>query len=468
VVTLRGEPRHVVIHYNMSPHEDSSRSLKIAHLLYYTPPAMSGYAIRSRYILQEQRKRCLEVFAVSHPVMSRLGGREREELEGIPYIRLQRRGSLVDRARNRLFLKDGGIVRAIVSELLPILAAETPDILHAHTPHIMGRVGIACGRSLGIPVVYEARGLWEDSGAVRGAFTRSSRRYRVFRDRETEAFRSADHVVTISEGLRRDLEQRGVPSRKIDIVPNGASPPERLPEPNAELARRYGLHGKTVVGYVGSLSKIEGLELLVEAFAKLVPDSPDVRLLFVGDGPIRPDLQQQARALGIADRVIFTGNVPHEEIWSYYMLLDVLVVCRPSNRVSEIVTPIKPLEAMGLGRALLVSCVGGLMELIREDRTGMSFPAGDVGACTESLGRLIRDRGLRERLGREARRWILDEWAWPGLVGRYDAIYTRLLATHHSHSNQDAGSKRNVSSAQDAGPAGNAGSTHDGGQVRES
>jgi len=403
------------------------RTLKIAHLLYYTPPFMSGYSVRSRYILREQAQAGLDVTAVSHPVMTKLGARDGDAFDGVPYLRLRRRGGLWARLRNRFLGRDDGVLNAMTEEILPLLRAVSPDVLHAHSPSVMGRLALAAAGRLGLPVVYEIRGLWEDSGAASGIFAEDSAAYRRWRDKETLLVRSAHGIVAISEGIKSDLLERGIAEEKIHVVPNGADPPAELGDPDRALAGRLGLAGKTVIGYAGTLWRVEGLDLLVEAFARLSRRRPETALLLVGDGPSRRDLEEQARRLGIADRVVFTGRVGHETIWEYYKLIDVLAVPRPSTRVTELVTPIKPLEAMGAGRAVLVSRVGGLTELVLEGETGWAFTPGDPEDCARRLDELAGDPLLRKRLGMNARAWILGERTWPRIVARYAEVYKRLM-----------------------------------------
>jgi len=414
------------------PPPSVSRPLKIAHLLYFTPPFMSGYTVRSRYILQEQTKAGIGVVAVSHPVMMSLGAAGTDRFDGVDYRRLRGKGPLIARLRKRLLGRDEWVVGAMAREILPILREIAPDLLHAHSPHVMGRLAEAAGRRLDLPVVYEMRGIWEDSGVATGKFAEGSAAYDRWRRLETSAARSAQVVVAISRGIKDDLAARGIEDGKIHVVPNGADPPPEIGDPDPALAGRHGLAGRFVIGYAGTLWKVEGLNLLVDAFARLVPRRPEAALLFVGDGASRRDLEEQARRLGIAGRVVFTGRVGHEEIWEYYKLMDVLVVPRPSTRVSERVTPIKPLEAMGAGRAVLVSRVGGLTELVREGTTGLAFAPGDPDDCARRLDQLAGDPLLRRRLGENARAWILEERTWTRVVAGYAEVYERALGAERS------------------------------------
>jgi glycogen synthase len=199
-----------------------------------------------------------------------------------------------------------------------------------------------------------------------------------------------DHIFTICEGLRRDILARGIPPDKVTVIPNAvdiahfqlASPPDPA------LKHQLGLDTNArLLGFIGSFYAYEGLDLLLDALPRLLQTHPDLRVLLVGGGPQEANLKAQAQRLGLADRVVFTGRVPHTEVNRYYDLIDLLVYPRHSMRLTELVTPLKPLEAMAQGRLLVASDVGGHRELIRDGETGRLFAAGNV----EALAQAVRD-----------------------------------------------------------------------------
>jgi len=252
------------------------------------------------------------------------------------------------------------------------------------------------GKRLGIPVVYEVRAFWEDAAVDHGTTREGSLRYRLTRRLETHALRRAAHVFTICEGLRSDIVARGIPPEKVTVIPNAVdvSSFELGGEPDAGLRRQLGLDNCAVVGFIGSFYAYEGLDLLLDALPGMLAVLPDVRVLLVGGGPQEEALKAQARRLGIADKVVFTGRVPHAEVQRYYDLIDVLAYPRHSMRLTELVTPLKPLEAMAQGRLLVASDVGGHKELIRHGETGLLFRAGDAASLADTLLQVVAKKDL--------------------------------------------------------------------------
>ena len=320
-------------------------------------------------------------------------------------------------------------MRATEARLLQLARALQPDLIHAHSPLLNAYPASHVGRRLGIPVVYEIRAFWEDAAVDHGSTNEGSLRYRLTQWLETRAVRQADRVVTICEGLRQDLVARGIPAEKIGVVPNAVDAEAFVPggEPDPELRARLGLTGKRVLGFIGSFYAYEGLDLLLAALPQLLAVDPDIRVLLVGGGPQEANLKAQAQALGVADKVVFTGRVPHREVNRYYDQIDLLVYARHPMRLTELVTPLKPLEAMAQQRLFIASDVGGHRELIRDGETGLLFRAGDVGALARrALDALdLADGGARLRAA--GRRFVESERNWPRTVANYREIYGRAL-----------------------------------------
>ena len=283
-------------------------------------------------------------------------------------------------------------------------------------------------RQLGIPVVYEVRAFWEDAAVDHGTTHEGSMRYRLTRRLETHALRQARHVFTICEGLRADIVARGIPATRVTVIPNAVDIDafDTGGTPDEALKAQLGLAGASVVGFIGSFYAYEGLDLLLAALPALLQRRPDVRVLLVGGGPQDAALKAQATALGVADKVVFTGRVPHSEVQRYYDLVDVLAYPRHSMRLTELVTPLKPLEAMAQGRVLVASDVGGHRELIRHGHTGWLFKAGDAAALADSIEALFARRAEWPALRAQGRRFVEDERNWARSVARYRAVYESL------------------------------------------
>ena len=281
-----------------------------------------------------------------------------------------------------------------------------------------------------MPVVYELRALWEDAATDHGTTTERSLRYRASRALETFALRRADRVTTICEGLRGEVVARGVAADRITVIPNAVDTNEFRfgAEPDVTLRRELGLEGKTVVGFAGSFYAYEGLDLLVEAVALLAPQRPDLAVLLVGGGPAEAALRAQAAARGLTDRIVFAGRVPHDDVQRYYGLIDVLAYPRRAMRLTELVTPLKPLEAMAQGGIFVASDVGGHRELIRDGETGFLFPAGDARALARTLDAVLGRAADWPRIRVQGRRFVEAERTWARSVARYADVYGALCA----------------------------------------
>ena len=321
-------------------------------------------------------------------------------------------------------------MKALGQRLEEVAKQVKPDIIHAHSPVLNALPALKVGRKLGIPVVYEIRAFWEDAAVDHGTTNQGSLRYRATRGLETRAIQRADHVFTICEGLRADIVARGVASNKVTVIPNAvnvdsfslASPP------NPALQAKLGLTGCTVVGFIGSFYAYEGLDLLIAALPALIQARPDVKLLLVGGGSQEATLRQQAEQLGVADKVVFAGRVPHQEVTRYYDLITVLAYPRHPMRLTELVTPLKPLEAMAQGQLFVASDVGGHKELIEHNKTGLLFKAGSAESLAESLLGLLNNPALWPLLRTNGREYVENVRNWKNSVANYVEPYQRLLA----------------------------------------
>lgn len=395
--------------------------MRILHILDHSIPLHSGYTFRTAAILREQRALGWETHHLTSPKQGRVVA-DFEDVDGLRFYR-----STVPPAGP-----------PVINELRQIKATETrleqlarelrPDILHAHSPVLNVIPALRVGRRLGIPVVYEIRAFWEDAAVDHGTTREGSLRYRLTRGLETWALRRVDHTFTICEGLRKDIVARGIPAGKVTVIPNAVDIEgfQLSGEPDAALKSRLGLDGTTVIGFVGSFYAYEGLDLLLDAAARMMAGRTDLRVLLVGGGPQDENLKAQARRLGIADKVIFTGRVPHGEVSRYYDLIDLLAYPRHSMRLTELVTPLKPLEAMAQGRVFVASDVGGHKELIRDGETGRLFKAGDPEALAETLADML-DHPDRWPAYRAAGRQFVEQVRnWRNSVANYTPVYERL------------------------------------------
>jgi PEP-CTERM/exosortase A-associated glycosyltransferase len=399
--------------------------MKVLHVLDHSLPVHTGYTFRTRNILLQQRALGWETSQVTgskHPEP----GPDPEEADGLLFHRTAALGSLWSRLP---VFDQWAVVQGLSRRLDPLIEQERPDLLHAHSPALNGLAVLSAGRRHGLPVVYECRAFWEDAAVDHGTTHEGSLRYRVTRALETHVFRRADAVTCICEGLRRDIVARGVPEERVTVIPNAVDVKSFGESAGRDgvLAREWGLTDGPVIGFLGSFYAYEGLDLAIDALPAIREQVPGLVLLLVGGGPQARNLEAQARRLGLSDAVRFTGRVPHDQVQRYYDLVDVLVYPRHPMRLTELVTPLKPLEAMAQRRLLVASDVGGHRELIEDGVTGRLFRAGDREAFTRVVVDLLRQPESWETMRAAGRRFVESERNWARSVARYADVYGGLV-----------------------------------------
>jgi glycogen synthase len=391
--------------------------MRILHLLDLSTPMIAGYASRSRAIVNAQRAIGLEPVVLTSVRQHNKNGVALEEIDGIRYYR-----TLKPAAPKRQPLTEMYYLR---QRIIEVARVERAELIHAHSPILTGIPAWVAARQLGLRCVYEIRSPWEDAAVEKGDMSEQSLRYRLTRGAETFLTRRVDAVVCICEGLRRELGERGLPAERLHVVPNGVDVARFIPRPPDDATRtRLGLQGRTVVGYLGTFFGFEGVVDLVEALARLIKGGrDDLAGLIVGTGTTYEACREIAQRHGLADRILHPGHVPAEEVERLYSVMDVLVYPRRSFRITELVTPLKPLEAMAMEKAVIGSDVGGIRELIQDGVTGLLHRSGDVGVLAATIEKLADDPNLRRRLGRQARAWVAEQRDWKHIVPQYVSIY---------------------------------------------
>jgi PEP-CTERM/exosortase A-associated glycosyltransferase len=400
--------------------------MRILHILDHSIPLHSGYTFRTRSILREQQALGWETFHVTGS-KHHAGDGQDESVDGLYFYRTPIDTSVMTRLP---LLKQKKVIDGLTQRLEQIIPLIRPDVLHAHSPCLNAIAALRAGKKFGIPVVYEVRAFWEDAAVDHGTSSEFGLRYRATRALETYAFRQADAITTICEGLRKDIVARGIPAHKVTVIPNAVDIDKFAVggEPDLDLKRKLGLQDKRLIGFIGSFYAYEGLDILLRAVPLMLAAQPDLRVLLVGGGHEDAKLKQLAADLQIADKVVFTGRVPHEQVQNYYDLLDVMVYPRLSMRLTELVTPLKPLEAMAQGRLLAASDVGGHRELIEDGKTGVLFRAGDPQSLADKVGALLGEPQRWPALRAAGRRFVENERNWQASVARYQRVYGALTA----------------------------------------
>ena len=400
--------------------------MRILHIFDHSVPLHSGYSFRSLSILRQQRARGWETFQLTSPKHI-LDCPPVEFVDGFEFYRTP---PITGFSARIPVLRELAQMRATTKRLESVARLVRPDVLHAHSPVLNAIPALRVGKRLGIPVVYEVRAFWEDAAADHGTSAEGSLRYRVTRALESFALRHADAVTTICEGLRGDIVKRGIAEDIVTVIPNAVDIESFADTPphDADLAARLGLTGKTVLGFIGSFYAYEGLHLLIEALPKILAASPEVRVLLVGGGPQEARLKALSHEMGVADKVIFAGRVPHSIVGQYYGLVDVLVYPRISIRLTELVTPLKPLEAMAQRKMLIASDIGGHRELIRHRDTGILFKAGSAENLAESALWTLANRDSWPDQLERARHFVEEERSWARSVANYERVYSGIAA----------------------------------------
>lgn len=398
--------------------------MKVLHIFDHSIPLHSGYTFRSRSILKEQRALGIETCHVTSPKQGNATASV-DTVDGLTFYRSAQPTGLLSKIPG---LNQLALVGPMTQRILAAIEAEKPDILHAHSPALNGLAALRAAKISGLPVVYEIRAFWEDAAVDHGTCKEGDLRYTLTRQLENYVVSRANAVTTICEGLRSDLVSRGYAADKFTVIPNAVNIEQfQLCGPkDAVLEAELGLVGCEVLGFLGSFYAYEGLDLAVRALAQVHQQAPQLRLLLVGGGPQEQQLKQLVQELGLQDKVIFTGRVPHADVDRYYSLVDLLLYPRKSMRLTDLVTPLKPLEAMAQGKLVLASDVGGHKELIRDGDNGYLFPADDVSALAAKMLQLLAARDDWPQVLQRGRTYVENVRNWRVSVSHYLPLYQRL------------------------------------------
>jgi PEP-CTERM/exosortase A-associated glycosyltransferase len=399
--------------------------MKILHILDHSIPLQSGYTFRTRNILRHQRElgwQTVHVTGLKHKAdWSGLY----EEVDGLHFYRTPDTAGILSDLR---VWNQWLVVKTLAKRIEEVIERERPDVLHAHSPALNGLAALRANKKFGLPVVYECRAFWEDAAVDHGTSKEHGLRYRLTRALETRVFKRADAVTTICEGLRRDIVDRGLLESKVTVIPNAVDIDhfqvnERV---NETLAGQLGLSNTTVLGFIGSFYAYEGIPLLLDALPKMIAGNSKIRLLLVGGGPQEALIKKKVVELGLQDVVVMTGRVPHADVQEYYNLVDIFVYPRLSMRLTDLVTPLKPLEAMAQGKLVVASDVGGHHELIRHGENGSLFKADCVESLALAVADMLRDKEAWPAIRQAGRAYVVNERNWQNSVGRYRQVYSGL------------------------------------------
>ncbi|MEQ1864589.1 MAG: TIGR04063 family PEP-CTERM/XrtA system glycosyltransferase [Micropepsaceae bacterium] len=399
--------------------------MRILHVLDHSLPLQSGYVSRTLGIVGEQRARKWDPVLMTTPRQNR-GATESEDISGWRFHRTPAPNGIMSRTPGLNYFRE---MQATARRLSALIDEIKPDIVHAHSPALNGLPALWAAHPKGIPVVYEVRALWEEAGVEAGTVRPGSLRYRASRSLESYVLHRADAVAVLCEGVRQDVLSRGISEDKLCVIPNAVDlanfSAERVRD--EALAKKLGLNDAIVLGFIGSFYEYEGLDVLLNALPQALKQLPSLKLLLVGGGSHDAELKRLAAANNIENAVVFTGRVPFTDVERYYDFVDIFVYPRRKSRLTDMVTPIKPIEAMAKGRVVIASDCGGHREIVTHGRTGFLFAADDTQALTDAIVAAVATRDTWPLIGKNARDYVVRERTWPASVDKYEPIYARLL-----------------------------------------
>ena len=442
--------------------------MKILHVLANSPPDVNGYAVRTHGLMKAYTQLSdIEVVGLTSPwYPDRESLIETLELDEITYHRCLHPARMKDirgvgmkwtasRGRDKIagsegfakkptwkkilqlaskplrpgwsWIEERIIFKHFTKRIVEVAQSENVDVIHAHVPYRVGIPAMRAARKLGLPFVYEMRGMWEESAVASGRWKTGGLAYRRFRRMETKVLRKADSVICISETLRQEAISRGVSNGKICVVPNAVNIDTNHQESELLSQMKDTLQDRLVVGYIGSLRELEGVDLTAKAVSILKEQGVEVDFFVLSSESGQNELRDYCSLLGIADQSHIVGPVPHDQVAPFYDLIDVFVVSRPDTRVTRLVTPLKPFEAMRSGRAVVMSDLPALSEIIENGKTGCLSPAGDSQALSKIINDLLQDKSKRIQLGKEARFWVSENRTWHHTTAQIPKIYGGIM-----------------------------------------
>lgn len=317
----------------------------------------------------------------------------------------------------------------MISAFFAGLFLPRPDILIATSPQFFcGWAGLMLARLRRLPFILEVRDLWPESISTVGAI-RSKAPLRLLERMERRLYAGAQRIVTVGEGYRERLVERGVDENRIDVVCNGID--RRAMADNsqtAEVRREYGLENRFVVSYVGTIGMACGLDVVLRAAEQLRSNGRgDVRFLLVGDGATRKDLEKQARELKL-DNVIFAGLQPKERIPALLSASDACLVHLKKQDLFKSVLPSKLLEAMAMARPIILGVEGHAAALLKTAAAGICIEPGSATDLVAAVATLTSHPKHAVTMGQSGRDYVFQHFDLDVLAGRYLMVIENTLA----------------------------------------
>lgn len=406
---------------------NSNRALYLLHnsLPYHS----AGYATRTHGLLKSVRDFGWDVQGVTRlgypfdmPKFEEFESIDAlETVDGVPYRRLSLEPGIEKKAPIQEYVGRYSV------ELEKLVRQEQPFLIHAASNHWNGLTAVETANRLGIPSIYEVRGLWEVTRGSRDPEWAQGGMYKFMARMEADAAKGATRVLAITNALKDELVDRGVDEAKIIVLPNGVDTDRFVPRQcDEDLKRSLNLMGKTIIGYVGSVLDYEGLGLLIDAAKILRQRGKEFAVLIVGDGAELDRFKHEVVDAELDDVFVFTGRVPHDEVENYYSIIDITPFPRLPLPVCEMVSPLKPFEAMAMQKAVVASSVKALAEIVRDGENGLLHEKGSAQSLADKLATLLDNPELRESIAQNGRDWVVSERQWKDLGRIVSDLYLEL------------------------------------------
>ncbi|NQY62261.1 MAG: glycosyltransferase, exosortase A system-associated [Alteromonadaceae bacterium] len=396
--------------------------MKILHIFDHSIPLHSGYTFRSRSILMYQHKLGLQTSHITSSKQGKVTASLKDSADGLEFYRTPEATGFLARLP---VIGQLVTIYSLAKRLEDVVWEEQPDVLHAHSPALNGVAALIVGKKLKIPVVYEVRGFWEDAAVDHGTCKEGDLRYKLSKMMETYVVKKCQAVTAICEGIRQDFVSRGIKKTKITLIPNAVSVDSfpQITERSPSMLEKLKIGDAFVIGFAGSFYQYEGIDILIKSLSILKLKGLNIKVLLVGGGVQQQNIESLIKQLDLQDNVILTGRVPHEEVKDYYSVMDVTVLPRKSMRLTELVTPLKPLEAMALGVPVIASDIGGHKEIITDNETGFLFKADDEKALADAIQSIMENSEKVPDVIKNARNYVEEVRNWEVSVSNYPAVY---------------------------------------------
>ena len=403
-------------------------SIKVLHVLEYSLPNISGYSLRSDAIIRNQRSLGITTSQMTSQRYQDFSS-AKETVRGVEYVRTPAAKGWFHRIP---IIGYYFYVNHLAQYIEQQVIAFKPDVIQCHSPMLNALAAVKVARKYKLPVAYEVRALWEDAAVDTGKVQANSLKYKLIKAVEQKAFESVDMISCICNGLKQDIKMRGISDDKIFVTPNAVDCKTFSPQVNkdAELCRQLQLNDKKVLAFIGSFFKYEGLHIAIDAMQELVKHRQDVHLLLVGGGNEENALKQQVKSLQLDDYVTFVARVSADVVSRYYSLADIMLYPRESIRLTELVTPLKPLEAMAQYKPVIASDIGGHRELIEDNKTGFLVNADDANALAEKIMDVIDNDQLLTEVCEAGYTYASNQRTWKNTAQQYVDAYQKLVASY--------------------------------------